>query len=257
MYCANGIIEKLKPMFEYADDSTLDSFFEGVLGNAYSDSIDCPKSAVINVGDFFFVAGEPIIAEQVIKLAGDNRYATFIPDRPEWFEALNSHGKKLLFLERYHTSLPENGFDVNALEKITKGIENYPDLILEPIDEKYYKKALQEDWSSPFVSNFKDYDEFNKHGFGFVITKDSEIVCGTSCFSYYKDGVEIEVSTREDFRRQGLAKITSAAFILECINRGVTPHWDARNKASLAISKNMGFIFKDKYISFEFDQEQF
>lgn len=257
MYCANGITDKIKPMFEYADDSTLYAFFEGNLGNAYCDSLDIPKSAVIVTGDIVFVTGDVSFAPDVMKLVKNNRYATFIPDKPEWFDALNSQGKKLLFLERYHTSLPKNGFNVNSLEKIKAKISNHQELTLEEINDEYYQKALKEEWSMPFVSNFKNSDEFKKHGFGYVITKSGEIVCGTSCFSYYKKGVEIEVSTREDFRGRGLAQITSAAFILECLKRGLTPHWDARNKASLAIARHMRFEFKDSYISFEFDQEEF
>ena len=257
MYCANEITDKIKPMFDYADDSTLYAFFEGNLGNAYCDSLEAPKSAVIITGDIIFIAGDIAFAPEVIKLVGNNRYATFIPDKADWFEPLNSQGKKLLFLERYHTTQPKDGFDKTALEKIKAKIKNHQGLKLEEINEEYYYKALSEEWSSPFVSNFKDYDEFKKRGFGYVITKDDEIVCGTSCFSYYKNGVEIEVSTREDFRERGLAQISSAAFMLECLRCGLTPHWDARNKASLAISKHMGFEFKDAYISFEFDQENF
>ena len=257
MYCANGILEKLKPMFKYTDDSVVKSFFEGIFGNAYCDNLDCPKSAVIAAGDFFFVAGNPDFAGEVMKLAKDKKMATFIPDSTDWFEPLNSCGKKLLFLERYQTEIPEGGFNVESLQKIKSMIFLHDDLKLEPIDEKYYYRALEEEWSEAFVSNFKNYNEFFRHGFGYVITKDGKIISGTSTFSYHNNGVEIEVSTREDYRGKGLAKICSAAFILECINRKVEPSWDARNKASLAISRYMGFEFKGKYVAFEFDQNQF
>lgn len=253
MYCANGILEKLKPMFEYTEDTVVKSFFDGIFGNAYCDNLDCPSSAVIAAGDFFFVAGNPAFSSEVMKLAKDKKMATFIPDSADWFEPLNSQGKKLLFLERYKTKLPKDGFDIDNLEKIKSKISLHNNLKLEPINEKYYHKALEEEWSKDFVGNFKDYDDFSSHGFGYVITKNEEIIAGTSTFSYHKDGVEIEVSTREDYRGRGLAQISSAAFMLECLKRSLVPSWDARNKASLAISKHMGFEYTGKYIAFEFD----
>lgn len=257
MYCANGILEKLKPMFEYTEDTVVKSFFDGILGNAYCDNLDCPSSAVITAGDFFFVAGNPAFSSEVMKLAKDKKMATFIPDSADWFEPLNSQEKKLLFLERYQTKLPEDGFDIDNLEKIKSKISQFNNLKLEPINENYYYKALEEDWSKDFVGNLKNYDDFSRHGFGYVITKNGEIIAGTSTFSYYNGGVEIEVSTREDYRGKGLAQISSAAFMLECLKRSLIPNWDARNKASLAISKHMGFELKNKYIAFEFEEDNF
>ena len=217
MYCANGILEKLKPMFEYTNDTVVKSFFDGIFGNAYSDNLDYPNSAVIAAGDFFFVAGDPFFAGEVMKLAKDKKMGTVIPDSEKWFEPLNSQGKKLLFLERYQTKIPDDGFNIENLKRIKSEINNHQGLKLEPIDEKYYYKALEEEWSKEFGSNFKDYNEFSKHGFGYVITQNGEIVSGTSTFSYHKNGVEIEVSTREDFRGKGLAKICSAAFMKQSI----------------------------------------
>jgi hypothetical protein len=102
------------------------------------------------------------------------------------------------------------------------------------------------------VSNFSDYKEFEKHGFGFVIKHMGRIVSGTSTYCYYSKGVEVEVSTHPEYRMRGLARVTAAKFIKECISRDLAPNWDARNLASVSIAKKLGFALHDTYTAYEF-----
>lgn len=257
MYCANGIAEKIRPLFDGFDDSVIYSYFDGICGNAYCDSLDIPSFAVITAGDFIFTAGDCSHAAEAVKLAGNNRYATFIPENLQWAKALAEEDDRLFITERFHTTCPEGGFDSAELENRKGKISQFPEYRLEQINEAYYNQALEEDWSASFVNNFKDYREFSHHGFGFVITHNGKIISGTSCYTYYKGGVEIEVATDENYRGKGLAKICASAFILECLKRSLKPHWDARNKASLCIAKKMGFVYKDTYTALEFDQNRF
>ncbi|MCI8713242.1 MAG: GNAT family N-acetyltransferase [Ruminococcus sp.] len=48
---------------------------------------------------------------------------------------------------------------------------------------------------------------------GVVMEKDGEIVSGASSYSSYVRGIEIEIDTREDYRRRGLAYIWGRACI--------------------------------------------
>ncbi|MGN0624232.1 MAG: GNAT family N-acetyltransferase [Oscillospiraceae bacterium] len=253
MVCADGIKERIKPMFDGFYDSLMFSYFDGIFGRAYCDDINCPKCAVIVCGDFYFIAGSTQFGKDVKALMENNPYAVAVPDSESWVNALNSCGKKMLPVSRFHTMPPQNGFNVTMLKKRVDRISDFPKYKLEMIDREYYEKALKEDWSSSFVSNFKDFEDYSKHGFGYIITNNNEIISGTSAYSYYSGGVEIEVSTREQFRLKGLAQITASAFLLECVKRGLTPHWDARNRTSLSIAEKMGFVFKDEYLAMEFD----
>lgn len=257
MYCANGIADKLYPLFENFEDSVLLSFFEGLYGDAYSDSLDIPASAVIVSGDFYFCAGDVSFARDAIKLARDNRYAIFMPESEKWAQALVTLDERLFITKRFRTKLPENGFDLEVLKGYAGRISQYPEFKLEPINEVYYNKAKEQDWSAAFTSNFKDWSEFKRKAFGFVVTHNGEIISGMSCYTVYSKGVEIEVATDERYRLKGLAKICGGAFLIECINRGLTPHWDARNETSLAIAEKMGFEFKESYPALEYKQEYF
>ena len=257
MYCANGIADKLYPLFEDFEDSVLNSFFEGLYGNAYCDSLDVPAAAVIVSGDFYFCGGDISFAPDAVKLARDNRYATFMPANEEWAQALASLDGRLFITKRFRTKLTEKGFDREVLKEFAGRISQYPEYKLEPINEVYYNKAKEQDWSAAFTSNFRDWREFDRRAFGFVITHNGEIISGMSCYTVYSKGVEIEVATDESCRLKGLAKICGGAFLTECLNRGLIPHWDARNETSLAIAEKMGFEFKESYTALEYRQEYF
>ena len=64
-------------------------------------------------------------------------------------------------------------------------------------------------------------------------------------------GIEIEIDTREDYRRQGLAYVCGARLILECLDRGLYPSWDAQNKASVALAEKLGYHYSHTYTVYE------
>lgn len=74
----------------------------------------------------------------------------------------------------------------------------------------------EEAWSADLVSQFPDYDDFCRLGIGVVICKDHTLVSGASSYSRYQEGIEIEIDTKEEYRRKGLAYICGAKKL--CIN---------------------------------------
>ena len=65
------------------------------------------------------------------------------------------------------------------------------------------------------------------------------------------NGIEIEVDTKKEFRRIGLAKACAARLILECLSRGLYPSWDAQNKISLHLAKSLGYTPSYEYDAYE------
>lgn len=256
MLCADNVKNKIFPLFRDFYDSLMFSYFDDIFGKGYCDDLHDPETALICCGDFYFAAGKPAYADDILRIIGDNPYAVIVPDSEEFADMLTKADERLYKVERFHTMPPENGFNRNKLEISTNRINSFKDLRLEKIDRRFYELSLSEDWSSSFVSNFKDYEDYSRHGFGYIITDGEKILSGTSTFSYYDRGVEIEVSTRSDHRLKGFAQITASAFLLECMKRQLTPHWDARNRTSLSIAEKMGFEFKDCYTALEFKQNK-
>ena len=80
-----------------------------------------------------------------------------------------------------------------------------------------------------------------------VIKKDGVPVSGASSYSVYNGGIEIQIDTRTDYRRQGLAAAAAAALILECLDRNLYPSWDAASLWSVALAEKLGYQFDHEY----------
>ena len=106
-------------------------------------------------------------------------------------------------------------------------------------------------WANDLISQYKDYNTYKALGLGVVVLKDGELVAGASSYSTYNEGIEIEIDTREDHRRKGLAYACGAKLILECLKRGLYPSWDAQNKSSVALAEKLGYHFSHEYIAYE------
>ena len=101
------------------------------------------------------------------------------------------------------------------------------------------------------MSQFSDYENYRNLGIGAVICKDNIIVSGASSYSRYQEGIEIEIDTKEEYRRKGLAYICGAKLILECLERNLYPSWDAHNKGSVALAEKLGYHYSHTYTAIE------
>lgn len=80
-----------------------------------------------------------------------------------------------------------------------------------------------------------------------VVKKNGVPVSGASSYSVYNGGIEIQIDTRTDYRRQGLAAAAAAGLILECLDRDLYPSWDAANLWSVALAEKLGYQFDHEY----------
>ena len=244
--------ERIMPLFAGFEDSVLISCAEGKIGEVWCDDAAAPTSAVIAAGDFYFCAGEAKCASEAFALADGNSEAVFMPADDAWITALLGLEKGLVKTTRYRTKIPES-FDTDELDRLAD-VSSFLDYKLVMIDEDIYAQALRETWSWAFVGNFSDYSDFAERGFGCAITDGGRLICAASCYSAYSGGVEVEIATHPDCRRKGLATIAGAAFIRECVRRGLRPHWDAANTMSLKIAAKFGYTLKEEYTALCFGE---
>lgn len=106
-----------------------------------------------------------------------------------------------------------------------------------------------------FVSSFDSKEQYLKYGRDMVIMKVGEIVAGASSYARYKEGIEIEVETVEAERRKHLATIACSALILECLEEGMYPSWDAQNMNSVHLAEKLGYEFSHEYAAYEVSVE--
>ena len=115
------------------------------------------------------------------------------------------------------------------------------------IDRGLYGQCLESGWAADFVSCFGGWEPYERWGLGFVARKDGALAAGASSYTAYGGGIEIEVDTKEEFRRQGLAAACGARLILACLDRGLYPSWDAANLASVGLAEKLGYTPGEEY----------
>lgn len=254
--------DKIAFLFEGWEETMIWSFLQGHLGTAWTDDLNHPTMAYINVACFVFIAGnaKSVQAEALIRnCVTQNPFLLLIPHDKNWEKKIQqvfrdqSNCQKIT---RYAIKKEKNIFKKEKLQAyIEKLSDNYQ---LMPIDEMIYHKTKETDWCTDFSSQFPTWQDFKKNALGYVIidTKTGQIASGASTYSYYDEGIEIEVDTHPDFRRQGLATTCSARLILECLNQGKYPSWDAANMYSVRLAEKLGYHFDHEYVTFHIQQNQ-
>ena len=174
-----------------------------------------------------------------------------VPQNQQWEEATKRiDGGKVAKRMRYATKKEKDAFDAPKLREIVSTLS--PPYSIRAIDQALYSQIMASDWAVDLCSNYPSWESYEKNGVGFVVLKGEEIVSGASSFTYYREGIEIEVDTREDERRKGLAMACCASLILACLDRKLYPSWDAHNKGSLALAEKLGYHFDKEYPTYEF-----
>jgi len=243
--------EAIAPLFDGWQETFIWSCLQGCMGDAYSDDSDHPQSAQIVLGDICFFAGK--VNEELIRNRqsySQHDFIIMVPQDEYWSAAIEAvFGEKASRRMRYALKKESDIFDKAKLHGFVSSLPGGYELQL--IDSVLYEKTRRTSWSADLCWNFPTYDNYQENGLGVVVLKEGEVVSGASSYIFYRGGIEIEIDTREDERRKGLATVCGAKLILECLERGLYPSWDAHNKESLALAEKLGYHFDREYPAYE------
>lgn len=97
-------------------------------------------------------------------------------------------------------------------------------------------------------------DAFLNKGLAYVIMDEEEIV--SLCYSGFVAGTihAIDIETDQSHRRKGFGEAAARAFLAECIEKQIQPHWDcmAENIASVHLAEKLGFSRSHEYTLYSF-----
>ena len=88
--------------------------------------------------------------------------------------------------------------------------------------------------------NYSCFAAFRAEGSGAFIYHDGEIVAAASSFLSLNGEVEMDISTAETHRGKKLATACAARMLEDCMERGITVHWDAQNDLSRHLAEKFG-----------------
>jgi GNAT superfamily N-acetyltransferase len=190
------------------------------------------------LGDLGFLLNEIILP--IAQARGQDAFLLH-PSSLEWDETLAALFSEFTF-NRYPRVLYQETapLPANWREHIPPG------MILRPIDRKLLAESsleghdglveeIEECWPS--------MRRFLEHGFGFAVLDGRTIACRITGEYAYPGHIGIGILTAERYRGRGLAVLATLAFLEECVQRGLHPHWDAwfNNKASVRAAEKSGF----------------
>lgn len=225
----------------YRNNMHLSPFFRDI--SAFADNLEAPEIIVINRG------GNLLISANAACNTYDKALFEFITsclhkgNEMLWLH-ISSESLKTKIIALFSAYTPEsaNRYNFRLNKESFNKLPNWRSQIPAGFSVKYFDTQ-----PSDFRTKYGKTDEVffpESKRFAFVALYEDKIV--SECFSVLVDDniVEIGIHTYdESFRRQGLAFLTSAAFIAHCINNNLETNWgcDYDNFASVSLAKKLGY----------------
>lgn len=243
--------KKIYHLYKNWNETMIWSYLQGCMGEAFVDDLINPQSAQIIIADFCFFAG--IVNKELIKNIHKD-FLILVSQDDKWsLEIEEVYGNQVHIHRRYALLKEPHVFNRQHLENIVNQLPS--PYKIQRINKQYYEEILSKKWSKDLCIHFKNYQDYQLNGLGYIVLYENEIVAGASSYTYFQNGIEIEIDTRQDYRRRGLAKSCGAKLILECLKKNKYPSWDAHNEKSLSLAYQLGYHLDRHYQVYEFIKE--
>ena len=238
--------EKVRPLFGSWEETMIISCLQRVMGTLYVTDTGHPKSVMAVLGDFAFFAGRPCRELAESKRPG---FLIMVPQNEAWAHMIEACFPGRCRRVTRYAIRKDTVFDRDRLRSLKSRLPE--GCLLQRIDSTLYDQCMENAWSRDLVSVFPSREAFLRDGLGMAVTVNGRIVSGASSYTRYREGIEVEVDTRRDYRRRSLATVCSAALILSCLDLGLYPSWDAQNLWSVCLAEKLGYTFSHEYPVYE------
>ena len=235
-------LKRIAPLFDGWEETMVWSCLQGVMGRAEANGDY--TAGMIASRDFTFLAGVPDRG-----LLEKAKGPILVPRTGEWNPLIEAvFGEKAVKETRYAIKKEPDIFDRRKLEAFVSALPEGYELRL--IDEELVPVLLSESWSRDFCAAFDSPADCCTRGIGVAAMYEGVPVAGAGSYIVYQGGIEIEIDTRGDHRRKGLAAACGARLILECLDRGLYPSWDAIDSRSVALAEKLGYHRGEPYMTY-------
>ena len=239
-------------LFDVWDETIVWSALDGTMGEIYVGR--AMTAACVLLGDFALLASPAEDADAVqALLAGvqaniDHPMLLAAPDEAQ-FALCRSLLCDMGGGVRYATRKESGVFDPARLRRFAADVP--AGYTLSGMTPEIWAQIREKGgWMRDFISNFADYASFSAQALGVFALRNGEIVCGASSYSVFDGGIEIEIGTHEAHRRRHLARACAARLILDCLERGLYPEWDAHTAVSAALAEGLGYSRRREYAAY-------
>jgi hypothetical protein len=225
-----------------------DAILDGYMGEAYVDDADNPQMAVLEApklklsilgGDARRPAARKYLEELSVP-----RIVMFGAEG--WEELLREiHGGRLILLPRYAFSSEK--LDGARLYELRSRLPEEYRLERMNIDLAQRLAGEGSEFAADHMVNFDSPEDFIARGFGFCVLAGEEITSVATTFVICDRGIEIQINTRKNHQRRGLASVVAAQLLIYSLENGLDPNWDAANEVSVGLAKKLGYTPSGTY----------
>lgn len=231
-------------LFDGWEETMVWTCLQGHMGQVVTEGGPQPVSALCAVGDFCFLAGLP---SRTLAARADR--PILVPRTADWEPVIRAvWGTRAAPFLRYAIRKEPDVFDRGWLTDCAAALP--AGVVLSPIRAGHVPLLMSQPWSRDLCGNFQDGADFARRGLGVLALRDGIPVAGASSYTVYDGGIEIEIDTRPDVRRLGLALACGARLILDCLDRDLYPSWDAHDLRSVALAEKLGYHLDRPYQAF-------
>ena len=236
------VSDGIRSLFDGWEETMVWSCLQGVMGRGAVN--EDGSAGMIVHQDFTFLAGEPDRT-----LLAKAKGPILVPRTEEWEPVIEDFFQDRAVREtRYAIKKEPDVFDRRKLEHFAASLPEGYELRL--VDEALVPVLLAEEWSRDLCSAFNGPADCCKRGVGTAVLYGGVPVAGAGAYCVYRGGIEIEIDTRSDHRRKGLAAACGARLILECLDRDLYPSWDAIDLRSVALAEKLGYHRGEPYTTY-------
>jgi GNAT superfamily N-acetyltransferase len=219
---------------------------KNIPGSIYVDDVIEPKAALIcsNHGKYLVTGDETnndfnsAVAEFLLDQSNHIQFYDLYASSEEWINILSNslNGQPVILkFDVYYYNSSKGTLNTGDDILLEDGLE------LKAIDEALFEN-IAKGCDPSYQYHWTNAQEFCSKSFGFCIVKGDEVVSVASS-TYSGNGyAEIDIQTRQDFYRKGLAHKLCREFIEYCTKNNLVMLWvcNSKNKASKELVEKLG-----------------
>lgn len=225
-------------------DLSIDCAIEGQMGKAYADDPRAPKAFRIQVGPFWYLAGDARSPGGYEMMRDLRPHTLLMPSPAEWIDvAREIHGETLVPLLRY--SFSSKNLSVERLSDLLDS-SPFKDAI-KRIDMAAAMEALAVQNGVMDLSDFDSAEDFVERGIGFRLMSNETMMGAAYSSLVCSKGIEVSIFVFPEHRRKGIATALASALLKWGLEHGMDPHWDAANPESCTLAEKLGYVQTETY----------
>ncbi len=234
---------------------------EGSLGKVLIDDLKDSKSGILTIPEFKinFFGGNPKSPSIQNFIENIPFLTMFMFDSEGWPEVLREiHPEKWIVIPRFGFNPKQ--LNTDDLRQLQGNLSD--EFRIEKIDLNLAKQIIEmaknkDKLTQEHLFGYSSAEDFMERGLGYCVFEGDKLVSIAAAGASCKKGIEIQVDTRKEYRRRGLATAVAASLIIECLQQDITPNWDAATEESAVLAKKLGYIATGEnlvyvYVKFKF-----